>query len=342
MTTVTEVVEEAATPDPPPPPAAADAAPEFVRTVDRRLVHRAAVSEVFVTDLRRDGDGFLAGAQLPLSHGYFGDHLRRPAAFDFLLLLESARQACTAAGHLYYGVPRDTVFLVNGFSVRITDQGALTAGTRPGELVLAGGAVRDEGRGGRLRGVRFDVTLSLAGRQAARIGIDTSTAAGEDYRKLRFLQRRSTPPVTEDLDTTTAGRPADAAAVGRRNPLNVVLGEPVREGAAVSAPVEPRWENRSLFDHSYDHIPAMVLVEAARQLAHLAGVPVTAPVAACTARFTRFVELDSSVTATARADRPGAGAPTPPCGLLVEFRQNGATVAETELDFGPAAGEEGA
>lgn len=193
MTAATEVAENAVTPDPPPPPAAGDAGLEFARTVDRRLVHRAAVSEVLVTDLRRDGDAFLAGAQLPLSHGYFGDHLRRPATFDFLLLLEAARQACTAAGHLYYGVSRDTVHLVNGLSVRITDQDALEAGTRPGELVLAGSAVRDEGTDARLRGLRFDVTASLAGRQAARIGIDTSTVVDEDYRRLRFFQRRSAP-----------------------------------------------------------------------------------------------------------------------------------------------------
>jgi len=340
MTAATEVAENAVTPDPPPPPAAGDAGLEFARTVDRRLVHRAAVSEVLVTDLRRDGDAFLAGAQLPLSHGYFGDHLRRPATFDFLLLLEAARQACTAAGHLYYGVSRDTVHLVNGLSVRITDQDALKAGTRPGELVLAGSAVRDEGTDARLRGLRFDVTASLAGRQAARIGIDTSTVVDEDYRRLRFFQRRSAPPVTEDLDTTATGRPADPAAVGRANPLNVVLGEPEHAaGGTVSAPVEPRWENRSLFDHTYDHIPAMVLVEAARQLTHLAGVPVAAPVTACTARFTRFVELDSSVTVTTRTARPGAAGPAPD-GLLVEFWQNGATVAETDLRFGPAAGEE--
>ncbi|UUU22356.1 AfsA-related hotdog domain-containing protein [Streptomyces sp. DSM 40750] len=323
--------------------AATEVALSFARTVERSLVHRAAVSEVFVTDLYQSGTAaFVAGAQLPLSHGYFGDHLREPASYDFLLLLESARQACTAAGHLYFEVPRDTVFLVNDWSIRIEDLDALTPGSRPGELRLEGTAERQEGRGGRLRGVRFDVSLRLGGRSVCRVEIGTSTSPAEDYQKLRFLQRRSAPPVTGDLGTVARGNAVGTAAVGRVNPLNVVLGEPVWADGAVSAQVEPRLENRSLFDHSYDHIPAMVLAEAARQLAHLAGVPTAAAVTACTARYLRFVELDSPVGATARPHpagagtdaAAGAGAGTDAAAeLLVEFRQDGAVVAETSLTF---------
>src|SRR5262245_47536291 len=74
--------------------AVTDAKLTYERTVERSLVHRAAVSEVFVTDLRSiDTDRYLAGAQLPLSHGYYSDHRPRPASFDTLLLLESCRQA---------------------------------------------------------------------------------------------------------------------------------------------------------------------------------------------------------------------------------------------------------
>ncbi|MEU9289306.1 ScbA/BarX family gamma-butyrolactone biosynthesis protein [Streptomyces sp. NPDC048275] len=324
MTAATGVATKALFDQSPSPPKA-EPAPAFSRTIERELVHRAAVSEVFVTDLRPTGDGaFAAGAQLPLSHGYFADHLREPASYDFLLLLESARQACTAAGHLYLGVPRDTVFLVNDWSIRIDDLVPLTPGSRPGELHLTGTGERREGRGGRLRGVSYDVDLRLGEGPVGHVRINTSTSSAEDYQKLRFLQRRSTPPLTEELGTLV--RSQAAADVGRNNPLNVVLGEPVHTKGAVSAQVEPRLDNRSLFDHSYDHVPAMVLAEAARQLAHLAGVPVTASVTDCAARYLRFVELDSPVVATGRPDANGPG-------FLVEFRQDGATVAETALTF---------
>ena len=51
------------------------AQPTWEATVPRELVHRRAVSEVFLTSLDRDDDGgFRLGAQLPPTHGYYGDH----------------------------------------------------------------------------------------------------------------------------------------------------------------------------------------------------------------------------------------------------------------------------
>ena len=44
----------------------------FAFTVDRSLVHRDSLGEVFVTDLRKYGDDahYAAAAQLPRSHAY--------------------------------------------------------------------------------------------------------------------------------------------------------------------------------------------------------------------------------------------------------------------------------
>lgn len=305
----------------------------FARTIDRALVHRAAVSEVLVTDLVQTGpEGFLAGAQLPVGHAYFSDHVRTPVTYDFLLLLEAARQAGVAASHRRLDIPLDTTFLVNNWSIRIEDPRALTPGDRPGELELAGAVTPVTARNGRLRGVSSPVTLRIAGREVARTRIDVGTAKSADYGKLRFLQRRSAPPLTTDLPAVLRSRPADAADVGRRNPANVVLGEPIHLDDAVSAQVEPLFENKSLFDHTYDHIPAMVLTEAARQLAHLAGVPTDASVTGCTADFTRFAELDSPLVATARLE-PAADGRT---GCAVVFEQDGNEAGRIALDFTPA------
>ena len=42
------------------------------QSVDRRLVHRSALAEVFLTDYRYTGaSSFLALAQLPPAHSYF-------------------------------------------------------------------------------------------------------------------------------------------------------------------------------------------------------------------------------------------------------------------------------
>ncbi|WP_223736049.1 AfsA-related hotdog domain-containing protein [Streptomyces purpurogeneiscleroticus] len=302
----------------------------FARTIDRALVHRAAVSEVLVTDLMRTGpEAFLAGAQLPNEHAYFSDHERTPATYDFLLLLEAARQAGTAASHRQLSLPLDTTFLVSNWTVRLEDPQALMPGDRPGELELAGTVTPLTARNGRLRGVTSAAILGIAGRVVARTRIDVGTARNTDYNKLRFLQRRSTPPLTADLLGLERSRPADASGVGRRNPANVVLGEPLHLGNAVAAQVDPLFENRSLFDHTYDHLPAMVLTEAARQLAHLAGVPTDATVTGCTADFLRFAELDSPLVATARLDPAAAGGRI---GCSVVFEQDGREAGRIALE----------
>ncbi|MGZ3116037.1 ScbA/BarX family gamma-butyrolactone biosynthesis protein [Streptomyces sp. H62] len=308
-------------------------APTFARTIDRALVHRAAVSEVLVTDLVRTGpEDFLAGAQLPIGHPYFSDHVRTPVTYDFLLLLEAARQAGVAASHRQLGISLDTTFLVNNWSIRIEDPLALAPGDRPGELALAGTVTPVTARNGRLRGVSSEVALSIAGRPVARTRIDVGTAKSADYGKLRFLQRRSTPPLTTELTDLLRSRPAAAAEVGRTHPANVVLGEPSLQGDSVSAQVEPLFENKSLFDHTYDHVPAMVLTEAARQLAHLSGVPTDATVTGCTADFTRFAELDSPLVATAHPEAAADGR----TGRTVVFAQDGAPAGRIALEFTPA------
>src|SRR4051812_26459174 len=63
---------------------------DFQQTIPRSLVHRAAVSEVFVTDLNILGEGtFEVGAQWPRRHSFFGP--RTPAFHDPMLYAETIR-----------------------------------------------------------------------------------------------------------------------------------------------------------------------------------------------------------------------------------------------------------
>lgn len=79
----------------------------FTRTVDRSLIHRWALSEVFLTDARSvDESEYLAAAQLPPWHAYYSERFSRLGAPDPLLLLECARQAETYGGHAFVGAPR--------------------------------------------------------------------------------------------------------------------------------------------------------------------------------------------------------------------------------------------
>jgi hypothetical protein len=291
----------------------------YERTVERSLVHRAAVSEVFVTDLRGiDAGSFLAGAQLPLAHGYYSDHRRRPALFDTLLLLESCRQASIYGAHQELGVPVDTTMMVSGWSIRLP--ACPPSGPAPGELSLLDTTSAAHGRGGDIRSIRFDLELWLARQRVGTAHIEVSCVTPGQYAALRHLQRGDDPSWTTDLANTLIDGSSSPEQVGRFNPANVVLADPVRDGGVLSARLAPRFDNPSLFDHGYDHYPAMVLMEAARQLSLLAADGAEDYVATgFEADFERFAELDAPVfVRTESTDHPATE---------VVFEQRGETIA---------------
>lgn len=310
----------------------ADALLSYDRTVERSLVHRAAVGEVFVTDLRSIDPGrYLAGAQLPLSHGYYSDQRQRPPLFDTLLLLESCRQASIYGAHRTLGVPADTTMMVSNWSIELDAAACPPADRKPGELGLVDTVEARRGPRGDIRGLRFDLDLWMARRQVGRAHIEVGCTTTGQYAALRQLQRGDDPPRTADLDVHDGVEPLPPELVGRFNPANVVIVDPKREGPTVSARLAARFDNPSLFDHSYDHYPAMVLMEAARQLSLLSVDDGTGTVAQRTiaagfnAGFERFAELDAPIYVRARVGDNRTA--------QVTFEQDGETVARSTVDL---------
>jgi len=111
-------------------PVRADPQLEFQRTVSRRLVHRAAVAEVFVTDAVVLGeDHFLVGGQWPRDHALYHPDAQRRS--DPLLFAETIRQALVYLAHWHYEVPLTHRFVGYDMDFEITDPGALCVGGRP-------------------------------------------------------------------------------------------------------------------------------------------------------------------------------------------------------------------
>lgn len=283
----------------------------YSRTVDRSLVHREALSEVFLTDARRvDGSSYLAGAQLPPSHAYYTDHALRLPVPDPLLLLEACRQAETYGAHAYFGVARTTKFILRSW--RMSLPGLLAAAGRPLPDAVALHVRTSGGRGapGRLRALTYDTAVVIGGRRVGDVSIDVGYLSAETYGQVRAHQRGGVrPPLSLDLAPGRGGVPAHW--VGRSHPANVVLADAeVGEEAAVAALRVPV-DNPSMFDHAQDHVPGMVLMEAARQLCLLAGSeyfaasPTRTTVAGFDFSFSRYAELDSPITVTARYPDPG-------------------------------------
>ncbi|MEU7690679.1 AfsA-related hotdog domain-containing protein [Microbispora hainanensis] len=312
----------------------------FNRTMERTLVHRTSVAEVFVTDMALAGpQRLLVAAQLPLSHGYYSDHPCGPGLFDPLLILEAGRQAGIAGGHML-GFPPDTIMMVDRFELDLPDADALRIGRLPGELLIDSRFEVTRLRRGRVRQGVVRQDLRLGDRHAGTHEMQVQVVSHDELAALRTVVRGTPAPSTGEMPDDAGPLAAPPAVVGRNNPLNVVLAQVERGEAGAWALVRPRFGNRSLFDHDYDHLPAMVLTEAARQLAVVAcGDAVVWPVSV-TGGFRRFAELDLPVHAAAvrvpsgasgdRARGSGAGGPARDR-VDVSFTQDGTVIAEVTL-----------
>ena len=303
----------------------------YEQTVPRGLVHRWSLSEVFLTGYEpRPGADFACAAQLPQSHAYFLDHPGHGRWYDPLNVLEAGRQAVTYVAHVGQGVPRDTTFMVSAWSLDLSDPSALTRGERPGELRLDGTVTDRRERGGSLRFVAFAMDLVLDGHPLGRLTMDVGCTPTEQYHQLRRMQRGTGVPTAFRLPAEAAGRPADPADVGRTDPANVVLDAVATTDDGLTATLSPRtFANRSLYDHPYDHVPAMVLSEAARQCALLlaADGPWPHRIVRLDGRFRKFAELDAPVELTAVA---GLAARS----YRMTAHQGGAEVADLDLVLG--------
>lgn len=286
-----------------------DAPLSYQSTVPRSLVHRSAVSEVFVTDLVPLAEQrFLAAAQLPLTHAYYSDHLQPLPCFDPLLILEAGRQAGIAGGTLV-GLSPDIQMLVGSFALHLDEPRLLSYPRRPGELRIGNSfeAIRVR-RGGQVRRGLVRQALALNGEPIGSHVMECQFVSPTENDALRQVMRRTPPPSTADFPEGSVPGHVPADQVGRTDQRNVMLADLTRSPGRVSARVAPRFDNRALFDHSYDHLPAMTLTEAARQLALIAvrdetGIlPDPAAIVMISGSFERFAELDSPLYADAATD----------------------------------------
>ncbi|MFF0478738.1 AfsA-related hotdog domain-containing protein [Streptomyces sp. NPDC004284] len=312
----------------------------YVQTVDRSMVHRDALSEVFLTDSQQIApDRYLAAAQLPPTHAYYTDHLLSGLP-DPLLLLESCRQAETYGGHAYFGVPRDTKFILRSWRVGFPGLLAARGTAGPAPLVMDVTTLGRRGPAGRLRALTYASDVQLAGHHLGDVRIDVGYLGSESYTQLRADQRGGTPPPSSTaLRATPPGLAPDL--VGRTQRANVVLDTVHLKTGGATATVRLPVDHPSMFDHAQDHLPGMVLMEAARQLALVAGrhhhgtLPTRTTVAGFAFEFSRYAELDAPVTARLRSGLPADAvlADTLPevHTYAVEFLQHGAVIAQGEI-----------
>lgn len=237
-----------------------DAEAEVVHPVEIDMVHRTRPEDAFPRNWVRLGhDRFSVGAVLPHDHPFFapvGDDRHDP-----LLVAEAMRQAAMLAFHAGYGIPVGYQFLMSGLDY-VCHQEHLTVG-----------APHRDRRGGVL--LRPEVAGRAPGAGACRLGgapgrLTAATGMGETRFSTPKAYRRMRGEAPAEGISIPQTAPVSPVLAGRARAEDVVLSETGRDGV---------WELRvdtrhpTLFQRPNDHVPGMLLLEAARQAAWLAVGP---------------------------------------------------------------------
>lgn len=313
------------------------------RTLSRRLVHRAALAEVFLTDFQSvDDKTFRASAQLPPAHFYYGDHTGRPAMHDPLAVFESVRQMLLCAMHLQHDAGQDTKSITATASMEISDPEPLRV-RGPLDLDLRGTVELAKEYRGAISRVVHKVQVMVDGRRAGTVIVDTAQRPNDVYESLRMSHRDTPPPYSDTLPAHTGGLPVAPWRVGRERAENVVLEDVRADGEGSRARLRVPVDHPSMFDHAQDHVPGPVMMEAARQSSLLlAGEqqglsPAGLFLQYVSAEYLRFAELDSDITVVTRPlpESVDGGRWTE-----VAFEQDGEAVARMRVRLGSTVGTE--
>ncbi|MFD7028474.1 ScbA/BarX family gamma-butyrolactone biosynthesis protein [Streptomyces sp. NPDC059917] len=255
-------------------------------TVPREYVHKAALAEVLLTGWHRDAqDSFTITAQWPRAHSFYRS---QNGLHDPLLFAETVRQIFPLLSHAAYTVPFGHHLIWEYFRYAIAPgAAALQARLRPAEVTLYVNCHDVVQRRGKLGALSLHVEARRDGVWLGSAQTRFSSHAPAIYRRLRADYA--------DVDT------ALAAAVPVPLPVSPKLvGHELRENVVLAATTSPhRWQLRVdtdhpvLFDHPVDHVPGALMLEAARQAAHVVAGPARAMAAAMDTKFTRFAELDA-------------------------------------------------
>lgn len=288
----------------------------------RRLVHRTRPQDVFPTGLTRLTDTqFSVSAHWPRAHSVFAPV--GGSRQDPLLIAETMRQSAMLIAHAEFGVPVGDAFVM--WDLRYTAAPErLLLGEDPWDITVdvSCSDVRRRGRG--LGSMTVEYLLHRSGVVLASGDARMSRIAAAAYHRLRGHRAGTPAPLLPALAPGTVGRVSER---------DVVLGPAAAPGRW---PLRLDTRHPTLFGRPNDHVPGLLLMEAARQAA-TACAPALFP-ASMRADFLRYVELDLPCWIEARPAPAEGGAPD---AVLIRAVQDGATVFTCALgpsDPGPYDG----
>ncbi|AJF67959.1 ScbA/BarX family gamma-butyrolactone biosynthesis protein [Streptomyces vietnamensis] len=250
--------------------------------VPGEFVHRADPADIIPTGWTQLTENrFSVSAHWPAAHPFFS-----PVAgdrHDPVLVAETIRQTTMLVAHAEFGVPVEDQFVMWGLHYT-ADAEALAVSGLSSDVTVDVICSDLDSRRGSLRNLRTTMVLTRDGRHLATGGTLARCTSALAYRRIRGERMAA-------LDRPVPLIPGVAPElVGREHSKDVVLAPGTRPG---------QWRLRvntahpTLFRRPNDHVPGMVLLEAARQavtaaLGGRAYLPTDMAIS-----FSRYVELDS-------------------------------------------------
>lgn len=259
-------------------------ATSFTASVPREYVHKTAESEVLLTGLLPVGpDSYRITARWPVDHSFYGP---RNGFHDPLLIAESVRQAVPLLSHAAYGVPFGHRQAWSSFRYDV-DPAALAFTGAPGEIDMHITCTDVIRRGGRLSSLHMYVDLLVDGRPAGSAETAFCNMSPAVYPRLRGPYADAAEAARRAIPLAPPMAPGHVARTRHSDVVLSPTNSPVRTQLRADL------THPALFDHPVDHVPGMLLLEAARQTAHATVHPRPMIATGFEAAFTQYVELDA-------------------------------------------------
>ena len=234
-------------------------------TIPKSCVHRAAVGEVFLTDIIKIHDNkYITAGYLPKSHIYFNDLPYRKSSdrvYDAILLLEICRQTSIYLTHNIFAVPYSAKFVFDDADFTLFDSD-IPYKTECSNVIVEVDIIERKVRKSELTGLIFRMDIYVDGYCCAQKIMNISWMDDRKWHRLHSQR-----PL--ECHDTTSVFAAATHEVGRQLTQKVVVGNADIHDGGVTTMLIVDQDHPSIFDHPLDHVPGMLLMEAYRQTAQL-------------------------------------------------------------------------
>ncbi|MEU7485788.1 ScbA/BarX family gamma-butyrolactone biosynthesis protein [Streptomyces sp. NPDC042319] len=294
--------------------------------IPQQFVHKLDADEVLLTGWRKTGpDTYEVLARRPHAHSFY---LSGNGSYDPLLFAETVRQLLPLLSHAAYGVPLGHQLIWDDFTYSM-DAAALEAADSeiPVRLVVRCTAVTR--RSSHASAIVLHAEAYQGSRRLGEARTRFTVHSAAVYRRLRGAYADAHRAMA---DAVLPGLPLPARRVGRVSPYDVVLSPDAATG---------RWQlcvdtgHPVLFDHPVDHVPGMLLLEAARQATQAMADPLPVVPMTMHTEFHRYVELDAPCWVEVEA-LPAD--PSGRCRVRVNMRQHGTVCFAADITVERAPG----